>query len=62
MKEHRESGSSRRSSDRRNQHRRSDHRRRQNKPVDNDQRIVEVDQRKLYQRTENRRTGTDRRD
>ena len=55
MEEHRKKGSSRRASDRRGEHRRLEHRRKSNIDVDNERRI-NVDQRKGYQRKENRRS------
>jgi hypothetical protein len=60
MEEHREKGASRRHNDRRDEHRRTKHRRKIQTDVDNENRKT-LDQRKKYQRTANRRSGSERR-
>lgn len=61
MSEDKDRGATRRlSSDRRGDHRRENHRRTSNTFVEVDKR-KNLDQRKAYQRTSSRRTGTERR-
>ena len=60
MEDHRQKGASRRNEDRSGEHRRLQHRRKSKAPVDNDRR-ENVDQRRGYQRKENRRSGKERR-
>ena len=60
MDEHREKGASRRHNERRDEHRRTKHRRKVQNDVDNENRKT-LDQRINYQRTANRRSGSERR-
>ena len=60
MEEHREKGASRRHNDRRDEHRRTKHRRKIQTDVGNENRQT-LDQRKKYQRTATRRSGSERR-
>ena len=60
MDEHREKGASRRHNDRRDEHRRTKHRRKVQSDIDNEKRET-LDQRENYQRTANRRSGSERR-
>jgi len=60
MDEHREKGASRRENERRDEHRRAKHRRKVQSDVNNENRET-LDQRKNYQRIDNRRTSSERR-